>query len=61
MSGASGRLTISTFKPLGSVRSITWSDSFISCPAAVTLSQPTARSTVARHIRRLKFMCVLLG
>ncbi len=61
ISGASGRLTMSTFSPFGSVRSITWLDRVISCPPVSTLSQPTVRSTAARHTSRLTFMSVLLG
>ena len=34
ISGASGRLTISTLRPFGSVRSITWPVRLTSCAAA---------------------------
>ena len=60
ISGASGRLTIRTLRPFGSMRSITWLDRVISCPPVSTLTQPTARSTAARHTSRLTFMSVLL-
>ncbi len=60
ISGASGRLTMSTLRPLGNTRSITWLDRVNSCPPVSTLTQLTARSTAARHTSRLTFMSVLL-
>jgi len=51
MSGASGRLTIRTLRPFGSVRSITWLVRLTSC-ARVGTSQAAATRTSPRETNR---------
>ena len=59
ISGASGRFTISTFRPFGRTRSTTWLESVSSWPrVGAVASQPMAATAVARHTRRLMFMSI---